>query len=821
MPMEKSYTPNDSEPALQQRWAGLGLYRFVDNPNQAIFSIDTPPPTVSGNLHLGHVYSYSHADFFARFQRLRGMNVFYPMGFDDNGLPTERLVEKKYGLQAAQISREEFIQKCLLVSEEAEREYRQLWQRLGLSVDWEHTYRTIDESSRRISQLSFIDLYRKGLIYRREAPSLYCPECCTAIAQADVEDALRKSEMITIPFTLSDGKTLPIATTRPELLAACVAVFVHPQDQRFTAFLGSEATVPIYGHKVRILADPAVEPEKGSGAVMCCTFGDLTDVNWWQTHHLDTIQALDLQGRMTAATGPLETLSVPDARREIQSLLAQHQLILAREFIDQTVRVHERCDTPVEVIITQQWFVRLLDNLEKFIQAGEQIRWHPEHMRARYRSWVQNLNWDWCISRQRYFGVPFPVWYCAACGSVMLADEDELPVDPLRQKPARACQQCAGEDFIPEKDVMDTWATSSLSPLIVSQWLENPGLHQRVFPFNLRPQGHEIIRTWAFYSIVKSLYHFERLPWSDVLISGWGIAGEGMGKISKSRGGGPMPPLEMIQRYSADALRYWAASTSPGKDAVISEQKVQAGARLVNKLWNAARFAEPFILEAPACIDLQQLTPADRWIRARCAQVVDSVEKAMLAYEYAAAKNEIEVFFWRDLADNYLEMAKQRLYDPQAREHSAACHTLRMVLNAVVKILSPFLPFVTDAVFLALFAKDEDLPSVHVSAWPQSDALYPVENRDQDAAAGEVLVAIATAVRRYKSDNNLSLATRLDRLQLVPDPRYQVLLEQAQPDLSSVTRAGVIEVVSEISADHPYIELEKIARMAVIPAAAI
>ena len=457
-----------------------------------------------------------------------------------------------WGLPPPQVGRNAFIEKCLQVSEEAERDYQALWQRLGLSIDWRYTYRTIDELSRRTSQRSFIELARQGQAYRREAPAIWCPECHTALAQADVNDLQRQSEFDTLAFRMEDGDLLPIATTRPELLPACVAVFVHPDDDRYRGLAGRLAVVPLFGQRVPVIEDPAADPQKGTGAVMCCTFGDSADVTWWYTHHLPLVEALDRSGRMTQAAGDFAGLTASEARRQVKQALEQQGLILERQPVEQSVRVHERCDTPIEYIVTRQWFIRLLDHKQEFLEAGEKVTWHPEHMQARYRAWVENLNWDWCISRQRYFGVPFPLWYCKECGEVILADLDQLPVDPTVQHPTHPCR-CGSTSFIPEEDIFDTWATSSMTPQIVGQWLasasgQSDGLYDQVFPFALRPQAHEIIRTWAFYTIVKSHFHFGRLPWKEVLISGWGLAGEGMGKISKSRGGGPMAPMEMIEQ---------------------------------------------------------------------------------------------------------------------------------------------------------------------------------------------------------------------------------------------------------------------------------
>jgi valyl-tRNA synthetase len=828
MPLPQRYDPSNTEPAMLASWQDSGVYHFAPEAEGPIYAIDTPPPSVSGYLHLGHVYSYSHPDFMARFWRMRGYNVFYPMGYDDNGLPTERLVERQRGITAPQVGRPAFIQACLEVSEEAEKDYEALWQRLGLSIDWRYTYRTIDDLSRRTSQLSFVDLYHKGLVYRQKAPTIWCPECRTAIAQAELNDLERQSEFITLPFTLANGQTLEIATTRPELLPACVAVFVHPSDERFRSLVGQQVTVPFFGQTVPLLTDPGADPEKGTGAVMCCTFGDTADVGWWYTHNLPLVVAIGRDGRMTEVAGDLAGLPVREARQKLVALLDAQGLVLGRRPLTQSVRVHERCDTPVEYAVTQQWFIRVLDQREALLQAGEQVAWYPASMQARYRDWVENLGWDWCISRQRYFGVPFPLWYCNSCGETILADAASLPVDPAEQGPGRACS-CGSTSFTPEEDVMDTWATSSLTPQIVGRWLSDPQLYQRVFPFTLRPQAHEIIRTWAFYTIVKAYYHFGAIPWKEVLISGWGLAGEGVGKISKSRGGGPMAPLEMIERYSADAVRYWAASTGPGKDAIISEEKIQTGTKLVTKLWNVARLSERFLADQrPPTADRRPqssgggqpsavggpLSPADRWILARLQQVVRRVTELMEGYDYAAAKSEVETFFWGDLADNYLEMAKQRLYDQQHPLHAGATATLYQVLLTTIKLFAPFLPYVTDEIYQGLFAATEGCPSIHRAPWPQVDE--PLMDAEAEAI-GERLVELATAARRYKSTRNLSLGTELTRLRLATsEPTLLQALEAAIPDLMSVTRAKEILVGRVLDGEGEMVKLEGGLELAIV-----
>lgn len=808
MKLAKRYDPKEVEPRLEQFWQEVGVYYFEPSQSEKVYSIDTPPPTASGQLHLGHVYSYSHTDFIARFRRMQGENVFYPMGFDDNGLPTERYVERRLGKKAVEIGRKAFIEKCLELSAQVEEDYRKLWRRLGLSVDWRYTYRTIDPSSRKIAQKSFIDLYRKGLAYVQEAPAIWCPECQASIAQADLDDLERENEFLTLAFSLEEGGILPIATTRPELLPACVGVFVHPQDVRYQHLVGKKAITPIFGQVVPILSDELADPGKGTGAVMCCTFGDATDVAWWYKHKLALIQVIGLDGRMTEAARQYQNLTVPEARRAVAVDLESKGLLLKRQPTFQSVRVHERCDTPVEYILARQWFVKILEHKNKLLEAGEQLSWYPDHMRARYRAWVENLNWDWCLSRQRYFGIPFPVWYCRDCGEVLLADEQDLPVDPLEDAPKQACAKCGGNNFTPEQDVMDTWATSSMSPQIVGRWLdEGESLYAIVFPFSLRPQAHDIIRTWTFYTVLKSIYHFGVLPWKDVAISGWGIAAPGTGKISKSRGGGPMAPLEMVELYSADAVRYWAASTGPGKDAVISEEKIQMGVKLINKLWNVARFAERFITGYTIPAEMPCLSPADRWILSRTHKLIRRMRYLLEAYDYAAAKSELESFFWTELADNYLEMCKQRLYGEANPSRAAAVYTVYQVLGVIIQLFAPFFPYVTEEIYRALFMGQGrfQAASIHNTTWLKEDSLMIDEVAEK---VGIKLMEIATTVRRYKSDHNLPLGGELLRVKLaVVDSSLAAALRESLEDLSSVTRARLIEVEVKEGAEES-IEIE-------------
>ncbi len=505
-------------------------------------------------------------------------------------------------------------------------------------------------------------------------------------------------------------------------------MFVHPDDPRYQGLRGQTAQVPFTTHQVPILTDPGADPEKGTGAVMCCTFGDQADVAWWYNRELPLQVVIAPDGRFNKETGELAGLTVQDARARVLHNLTGTGTVLEASQISHSIRVHERCATPVEFLPTSQWFIHLLEHKEDLLAAGAELNWYPKHMESRYRDWVNNLAWDWCISRQRNHGVPIPLWYCVDCGEIKTAIIENLPVDPKVQAPWEPCS-CGATNFIPETDVLDTWATSSMTPQIAGGWyplktepdpepsLQIPAnaaqrpldrdLYQQVYPFTMRTQAHEIIRTWAFYTLAKSYFHFGELPWKDIFISGWGIAGKGMGKISKSRGGGPLGPIDVIEQYSADAVRSWAASTAPGKDAIISEEKIQLGLKLTTKLWNVARFSERFLEGAPPPTNKLLFTPADRWIQARLAQLIHRVTDLFRSYEYAAAKSEVEVFFWRVLSDNYLEMAKQRLYDPSSPTHQGARATLAAVLLNTLKLFAPILPFITDEIYQNLFQDSE------------------------------------------------------------------------------------------------------------------
>ena len=763
VPMDDKYDHKSIEGRCRAFWDSSEIYKW-NGTGHRNFVIDTPPPTVSGSLHMGHVFSYCHTDFIARYQRMSGANVLYPMGFDDNGLPTERLVEKVAGIRAAQVSRAEFVATCNRVSSEFRAKFRELFQRVGISCDWNLEYNTVSSTIQSISQRSFLDLYEKGAVYRKQQPILWDTVDQTALAHAEIEDRTLPSSMNTICFHTESGLPIHIATTRPELIPACVAVFYNPEDERHAHLHGQVAIVPIGGHRVSILPDDKVKVDKGTGLVMCCTFGDETDVHWWRTHKLDTRIIIDKTGRLSGLD-KLETtasripaaqfngLRVKDAREAICTALEQEGLLVAREPIVHVVRCAERSGAAVEILPSDQWFVKVVEHRDALMQQVQKIQWHPPHMKKRLEIWVENLNWDWCISRQRYFGVCFPVWYSKRAGEegkVLFADVKNLPVDPSQDLP----EGYSREEVIPDTDVMDTWATSSLSPRFVltarlpstneQLWAACPGA-------DLRAQSHEIIRSWAFYTILKSHLHDGDIPWKNIMISGWCLA-EDKSKMSKSKNNA-MDPLRILDTYGADAVRYWAAKARTGADTVFSEEVLKTGKRLVLKIWNASKFAGSFLGGyTPTTVPLE---PTDLWILTKLSKVVDSSTKSFNSFEYCIALSSIEEFFWKDFCDNYLELAKFRAYNNgDAAGHASAVSTLWIVLRTLLLLFAPYLPFVTEDIFKIFYGA-----SVHASEWPTHDKI-PFDVTME--AHGNVMVGIMEEVRKAKTAAQVSVKYPVD-----------------------------------------------------------
>lgn len=792
--MDKTYHHASSEQQAQALWEQHKIYAFENTSHKKVFSIDTPPPTVSGNLHIGHIFSYTHTDLIARYKRMMGYNVFYPMGFDDNGLPTERFVEKQHKTKAHLHKRSDFIALCLKESAIVEKEFEALWKKIGLSIDWNTVYSTISEPVRKISQYSFIDLYNKGLMEHKEEPALYCTTCRTSVAQAELDSAEFSSTFNTIVFTSEDGKELEVATTRPELLGACVALFFNPDDARYAHLHKNVATTPLFNKKVMCIADEAVDKEKGTGLVMCCTFGDTTDIAWYKKHKLPYIELVGRDGVWTKKDPLLAGLRVHEARKKILELLKDAGALKAQKSIVHAVQVHERCKQEIEYIVLRQWFIKILHNKEHFLAAADNITWTPAFMKARYKDWVKNLAWDWCISRQRFYGIPFPVWHCLDCKAIIVAQPSELPIDPQETNYKKPCPSCKGTSIAADTDVMDTWATSSLTPYINAGWPEQK--RNISIPMNMRPQAHDIIRTWAFDTIVKSYYHSNTIPWQNIVISGHVLAGQE--KISKSQDNAKLSPQGLLERFPADAIRYWAAKGRLGTDTAFSEQQLMIGNRLLIKMWNAFRFCKDHIEGYVRTDRTLHLDDLNKWILHRFSEVRANYNRFFEAYDYAHALDEIESFFWNDFCDNYLEMIKDQMFNPGKYEAESAQGTrfaLYEIGYGILQLFAPFIPHCTETLYQLLFKKSEHSPCLHATVFEAPRFSYHFE---ESADLIATVIELLDEVRKLKSDHALSLKTPLAKLTIhCPDKTLAERLEKQKVILAGITQAQKIDLSLE------------------------
>ena len=836
---------------LEARWGATwdaeGTYSFDRSATRAdVYSIDTPPPTVSGSLHVGHVFSYTHTDTIARYQRMRGRSVFYPMGWDDNGLPTERRVQNYYGVQCdpslpydpdlsppipmaerpkeeqkklpAQISRRNFIELCNTLTAEDEKAFEELFRTLGLSVDWSLTYATIDDRSRRVAQRAFLRNLARDEAYQAEAPVLWDVDFRCAVAQAELEDREMPGAYHRLPFVRTDnGEPIHIETTRPELLGACVALVAHPDDDRYKPLFGSTVRTPLFGVEVAIRPHELADPEKGSGIAMICTFGDLTDVIWWRELQLETRSIISVDGRIqtdapewivaageaaVAAHSELAGKTIKQAQVRIVDLLREAgQLDGEPKPITHPVKFFEKGDRPLEILTSRQWYLRNggrdLPLRDALLERGRELHWHPPHMRVRYENWGNGLNGDWLVSRQRFFGVSFPIWYpLDADGSPIhdspiTADESALPVDPATDTPAgfTEAQRDVPGGFTGDPDVMDTWATSSLTPQIATGWGEDEDLFGRTFPMDMRPQAHEIIRTWLFSTAVRSHLEHDSIPWRNASISGW-VLDPDRKKMSKSKGN-VVTPLHLLEQYGADAVRYWAASARPGTDTAFDEGQMKIGRRLGIKLLNASRFALGLgSQDGLAEIHDQSVItePLDRAMLADLAGLVDDATVAFDGYDYARALERTETFFWQ-FCDQYLELVKTRAYgsrgDDAARSAQAA---LQLSLSTLLRLFAPFLPFVTEEVWSWWQSG-----SVHRAPWPDASQLRDAA-ADGDPSAYAMGAEVLSAARRAKTEAKRSLKWPVDVIAVTDTTPRAAAFGSVSEDVREAANAASISV---------------------------
>ena len=826
------------------RWETEGLYRFdATRPRDQVYSIDTPPPTVSGSLHVGHVFSFTHTDTIARFQRMRGKAVFYPMGWDDNGLPTERRVQNYFGVRCdpsipydpsfvppekpgkhpVPVSRPNFIELCAKLTQEDERAFERLWQYLGLSVDWKMTYATIDRRSQRVSQLSFLRLLQRDLAYQLEAPTLWDVDFRTAVAQAELEDREQPGAYHRIRFARPDGRFVEIDTTRPELIPSCVALVAHPDDERYRALFGTEVVTPLFGVRVPLRAHTLADPEKGTGAAMICTFGDVTDVVWWRELGLPVRAVIQANGAFRPvkwgeagweSTDPsraqqhydqLANLSAAKARARIVDLLRESGDLLGEpKPITHAVKFYEKGDRPLEIVTSRQWFIKTMDHRDRLLQRGREIDWHPLYMRTRYENWVNGLAGDWCISRQRFFGVPFPVWYKVRDdgmidhGARLLPELNRLPIDPSTDVPAgySAEQRDKPGGFSGDPDVMDTWATSSLTPQVAGRWMENPEFFDTLFPMDLRPQAHDIIRTWLFTTVLRSEFEHGTIPWKNAAISGF-VLDPDRKKMSKSKGN-VVTPMGLLEEHGSDGVRYWAASGRPGADTSFDTGQMKVGRRLAIKLLNASKF----VLARP-----EPSGPAtalvDRGLLTMLAGLVSECTADFTDYNYTRALERTETFFW-SFCDDYLELVKGRRYGDQGPALAASANgALLAALSAILRLFAPFLPFATEEVWSWWRPG-----SVHTARWPEAaELLSACEPHGEDRRAVRALQftgLVLGEIRKKKSEEKRGLKTAVASAVIRAPQEDLDLLPEIERDLRA---AGLIQHIETSVSDTVHVEV--------------
>ncbi len=769
-----------NENKWENKWADENIYKFKGDGTKPRYIIDTPPPYPTGSIHLGHVLNWVYIDMNARYRRLKGNDVLFTQGWDCHGLPTEVKVEQTHNIKKNDVSRSKFRKYCIELTTENIAKMKSQMKSLGFSQDWSREFITMTPEYMKKTQYSFLKMYDKGLIYQAIHPVNWCPRCETAIAFAEVEYSDNQTYLNYVNFPPAPDKHYEdikssqklgcisdpsqegvlIATTRPELMSACVGVVVHPEDERYKHLIGKYVEVPLSAQKVKIIADEDVDLEYGTGAVMVCTFGDKTDVNWVNKHNLETINIIDEKGKLTKAAGRYEGMTIQECKIKTIEDLDDEGYLIKKEKVDQNVGQCWRCKTPIEILVKKQWFVSVNQLINQVKQSAQEINWIPQHMKTRLLNWADSMEWDWCISRQRIFATPIPIWYCKNCGKITLPDIEDLPIDPTSDKPKKPCDNCGCAEFTPEEDVLDTWMDSSISPLAIAGWPNKD--YTNNFPANIRPQGHDIIRTWAFYTILRCIALEEEKPFKDIVINGMVFGQDGY-KMSKSRGN-VITPDEVIQKYGADPLRMWAANSIPGSDVAFDWKDIKHGYRFLRKFWNAFRFiSHQLDIEK---INPEQLEIMDIWILSKLNQLNQKVDQAFDSYDYANTITSIEQFIWHDFCDEYIEAVKYRLYsDSSENSKKSAKYTLKTVIETSLKLLSPIAPFFTEEIYQYLQPH-----SIHTTTWPEIGIID-----ENIIKKGDVAVEIIDEIRRFKSNSKIPLNAPLNEVNIFTSQLTDIL----------------------------------------------
>ena len=785
------YDWREAEPKWQAKWKEWQIYRFDPDSEKEVFSIDNPPRYASGGLHLGHAYGYTLIDFAARYRRLRGYNVFFPLCFDVNGTPVEVRVEKVKGIKASDVPRQEFIRMCSEFAQKYIAEMTKQFEILGESMDPSIYYQTDATYYRRLTQISFLKMYAKGLVYKGHFPINWCTRCGTALADAEVEYEPRKTKLNYIKFRESEtGKEVMIATTRPELLCTCLLVAVHPDDQSKKHLVGKELIVPVYGKRVKVVADSKVDPSFGTGTVMICSIGDKDDLEWIMKYGLPLEKGIEESGVMTSAAGRYAGKTIIEARKAIIEDMRREGLLVKQEEIDHNVGECWRCHTPIEFLKVPQWFIRSVQFKEDVLRMIDQISWNPEFMKIRIQNWVNSLAWDWVVSRQRFFATAIPLWECDGCGKVLLAEEKDCYVDPTATPPRIEHCECGGK-YVGSTDVFDTWMDSSISPLWNTFWGRDDEKFRKLYPMSLRPQGLEIIRTWAYYTILREMLIIGEKPWKETMVHGFVMAPDGTPMHASA--GNVIDPMPLIEKYGGDAMRYYAATCALGIDHAFKEQELIRGGRLATKTWNIMRMVGSACKSRPA--RPKELRPVDAWILSSFGGLVRTVEDRANAYRFDQVMSPVEDFLWHEFADHYIELVKHRAY---SEEGEGARYALYEVGLGLLKMISIFLPHMAEDAYQTNFKPSEDALSVHISSWP----LAPKKD-ERAERMGKAVKDVVAAVRSWKSANGLSLNAEITRVEIV-GPSARDLMAGSFDDVKSTLKTNELDVLDKVAVRESY-----------------